>query len=164
MRFTRVKLPNGNTIIDTGLPQRNIKPAGLNHLIHMSETLFTAVSIVANQTNGVIVQMSDDLVNAIYDMSMRDEALEHIHQALDEALGEDGGASLDSDERMRTESRIWSANAQRVVAEHMDTAFGVTHRLAIGTFGTADTGAMGDGEEPPADAELGEEWKSVDTA
>lgn len=170
MRFKRVTLPDGNVIIDTGLPQRNIKPVGLNDLLQMKQTLYTAVADKdgRNFENRTIYNLSKGLVASIYDMSKRDAVREDIYAEIAEALGEDGGASMDAPGRNRIEGEIWLERAIEGLTEHIDSAFGITHRLAIGTFGTAS-----DEEElPEADAVEGSmdvdagmegEWKDVDT-
>jgi len=164
VRFTKVRLPDGNVIIDTGLPQKGIKPVGLNLLVDLIRTLFAAMAVEGNMENGIVRSMSKGLVNMIFDMSKRDEALENINRLINEELGDDGGASLDFTERTRIESDIWMEIALREMAEHMDGAFGISHRLAIGTFGTASTEAdeEGDENELPAEAGVGEEWRDVD--
>lgn len=164
MRFTKVKLPDGNVIIDTGLPQKGIKPVGLNLLTDAMRMLLAAVAVPGNMENGVVRSLSKCLINMIFDMSKRDEALENVHRIIEEELGEDGGASLDFDERTRIESDIWMEIAVREVTEHMDGAFGISHRLAIGTFGTAPAEcAMGKEEEPPEDV-MGGEWREMELA
>ena len=167
MRFTKVKLPDGNIIIDTGLPQKSIKPVGLNLLVDLIRMLFTAMAHEPNLHNGVVLAMSEGLVDTIFDISKRDEALDSIAQLMKEELGKDGGASLDEKERMRIETRIWKRVALQATSEHMDGAFGISHRLAIGTFGTVpplDESPLDEspsGELPP-DGGIGEEWKEVD--
>jgi hypothetical protein len=160
MRFKKVKLPDGNVIVDTGLPQRGIKPVGLNMLVSTHLALISAVAVAQNMENGVVLSLSKALVNSIFDMSKRDEALENIHRLIDEEIGED--SSLSFSERTRKESDIWMEIGIRETVEHMDSAFGISHRLAIGTFGTGVTGAMDEVEEPLPDAGIGEEWKDME--
>jgi hypothetical protein len=147
MRFKKIELPDGNVIIDTGLPQRNIKPK--------------------NFENGTVRNLSKGLVSMIFDMSKRDAVRAGIYVEIEETMGADGGASLDHAERSRTESEIWFERALEGVAEHIDSAFGITHRLAIGTFGTAsDEGELPGGDEVEGsldtDAGMEGEWKDVD--
>lgn len=169
MRFKRVTLPDGNVIIDTGLPQRNIKPAGLNDLMQMKQTLYTAAATSENFENRTILNLSKGLVANIYDMSKRDAVREGIYAEIEDAFGDDGGASLDQAARTRIESEIWFERAIEGTTEHVDSAFGITHRLAIGTFGTASDA---DDELPDADEVEGSldtdagmegEWKDADT-
>ena len=159
MRFTKVKLPNGNVIIDTGLPQRAIKPAGLEMHTHMLKQLFNAVEDDEKVKNGAVKRMSKFLVNTIFDMAKRDEALENIDRMIKDALGEDEGASLSFPERMRIESDIWMEIAVREMSEYLDQVFGVTHRLAIGTFGTAPETSHIEEPEPQPVTDIHEEWK-----
>lgn len=159
MRFKKVKLPDGNVIVDTGLPQRGIKPVGLNMQVTILIALVSAAAVAQNMENGVVLSLSKALVNSIFDMSKRDEALENIHRLIEEEVGDAGSMSFG--ERTRKESDIWMEIGIREMTEHMDGAFGISHRLAIGTFGTGDTGAADEVEEPQPDAGIGEEWKDV---
>lgn len=160
MRFKKVTLPDGNVIVDTGLPQRGIKPVGLNMQVSILIALVSAAAVAQNMENGVVLSLSKALVNSIFDMSKRDEALENIHRLIEEEVGE--GGSISFSERTRKESDIWMEIGIREMTEHMDGAFGISHRLAIGTFGTGETGAADEADEPPPDAGIGEEWKDVE--
>lgn len=161
MRFKKVTLPDGNVIVDTGLPQRGIKPVGLNMQVSILVAVVSAAAVgPQNMENGVVLSLSKALVNAIFDMSKRDEALENIHRLIDEEVG--AGGSMSFTERTRRESDIWMEIGIREMTEHMDGAFGISHRLAIGTFGTGETGAVDEAEEPQPDAGIGEEWKDVE--
>lgn len=159
MRFKKVKLPNGNTIIDTGLPQRAMKPAGLEMHTHMLKQLFNSIGDNQKMRDGSIKRTCNFLINTIFDMAKRDEAIENIHMRVADVLGDDGGASLNFGERMMIESEVWLDIAVKVFVEYLDQVFAVTHRLAIGTFGNAsDTPYMEEPELEPA-ADINEEWK-----
>lgn len=160
MRFKKVPLSDGNVIVDTGLPQRGIKPVGLNMQVSILIALVSAASVAQNMENGVVLSLSKALVNSIFDMSKRDEALDNIHRFIDEEVGEDHSMSFS--EYTRKVSDIWMEIGIREMTEHMDGAFGISHRLAIGTFGTGVTGAGDEVEEPLPDAGIGEEWKDVE--
>ena len=160
MRYKKVELPDGNVIVDTGLPQRGIKPVGLNMLVSAYLALISAAAVAQNMENGVVRTLSKALVNSIFDMSKRDEALDNIHRMIEEEVGD--GSSMSFSERTRTESDIWMEIGIREMTEHMDGAFGISHRLAIGTFGTGATGVVDEVEEPLPDAGVGEEWKDVE--
>ena len=163
MRFEKVKLPDGNVIIDTRLPQRGLKPAGLEMHTHMLKTLFSALEKPENMENGVVKMMSVFIANTILDMAKRDETLENIERIIKEEMGEDGGALLNFNERMRIESGIWMEIATREMIEYLDQAFGISHRLAIGTFGGAPETDSEYPEEPELaeGTEIHEEWKEA---
>lgn len=161
MRFKKVKLPDGNVIVDTGLPQRGIKPIGLNMLVSAYLAVISSLALEVNMENGVVLSQSKALVNSIFDMAKRDEALENIHRIIDEEVCDGGSMSLK--ERTRKESDIWMEIGIREMIEHMDGAFGISHRLAIGTFGTGMPDLVEDAdEEASPDAAVGEEWKDVE--
>jgi len=164
MRFKKVKLPDGNIIVDTGLPQRGIKPAGLEMHTHMLKTLYAAVKEDPhNMENGVVRGLCKILVNTILDMAKRDEALENIHRLIEEEL-DGNGASLSFGERTRVESDIWMEIGVREMTEYLDQAFGVSHRLAIGTFGNAPEDKLVEPKppEPKPDLEMHEEWMETE--
>ena len=161
MRFKKVSLPDGNVIVDTGLPQRGIKPVGLNMQVSILLAVVSSAAVgPQNMENGVVLSLSKALVNSIFDMSKRDEALENIHRLIDAEIGD--GSSLSFSERTRLESDIWMEIGVREMTEHMDGSFGISHRLAIGTFGTGVSEVVAEDEEPPSDAGIGEEWKDVE--
>lgn len=160
MRFKKVKLPDGNVIVDTGLPQRGIKPVGLNMLVSAYLALISSLAVAQNMENGVVLSLSKALVNSIFDMAKRDEALENIHHLIEVEVGD--GDSMSFSERTRTVSDIWMEIGIREMAEHMDASFGISHRLAIGTFGTGLTAEVEEEEEPHGDAGIEEEWKDVE--
>lgn len=158
MRFKKVSLPDGNVIVDTGLPQRGIKPVGLNMQVTILVALVSAAAVAQNMENGVVLSLSKALVNAIFDMSKRDEALENIHRLIDAEVGD--GSSMSFSERTRKESDIWMEIGIREMVEHMDGSFGISHRLAIGTFGTGLPAPVVE-EEPVPDVGIGEVWRDV---
>ena len=162
MRFQKVKLPNGNIIVDTGLPQRGLKPAGLELHTHMIKRLFEAAEDDEKMRNGVVRRLARMLVNTILDMAKRDEALREIVRHIDEELPE--AAAMSFGERAEAEGEIWLDIGVREMTEYLDQAFGISHRLAIGTFGTAaddDEGVHLEEAEPEEDTEMHEEWKET---
>lgn len=156
MRFKKIPIDgdSGRYIIDTGLPQKSIKPIGLNLLADIIRGIFTAMADVQNLRNGVVLAMCEGLVNVLFDMSKRDEVLELVATAKTEELGEDGGASLDHAERTAIITSIWIRYALRGATEHMDEAFAISHRTSIGTFGGTDEPDDAD------DADMHEEWRT----
>jgi hypothetical protein len=60
---------------------------------------------------------------------------------------------------MRIESDIWMEIAVREMTEYLDQVFGVTHRLAIGTFGTAPEMSYPEETELQPATDIHEEWK-----
>lgn len=156
MRFTKVFLPDGNTIIDTGLPQRAIKPAGLELHTHMIKQLYNAAEDNIKVENGAVRRMCKFLVNTILDMSKRDEARENIDRLIEEALGDDNGASLNFADRTRIETEIWLDIGVQEMMEYLDQVFAVSHRVGIGTFGIAP---QLEKPQPSTDTDIHEEWK-----
>lgn len=159
MRFKKVKLPDGNVIIDTGLPQRGLKPAGLDLHTHMLKQLFDVATHDENMENGTVKRLSKFLINTILDMSKRDEALENIDRYLAKEI-DDAEHPLSFSERQKAESEIWLDLAVKEFVEGLDAYFGVSHRLAIGTFGTAaPPSEYMEEPQPDFEANLEEEWK-----
>ncbi len=153
MRFKQVKVGD-NTIVDTGLPQRGIKPAGLELHTHMIKRLFEIAEDPENMRNGVVRRLSRALINTIMDMAKRDEALENIDRLIDE---ESEGTRMSAED----EGEVWFDIAIREVTEYLDQAFAISHRLAVGRF-SGDSGTEGEYPEEPEleeGTELHEEWQ-----
>lgn len=161
MKMKQVKLPNGNYIVDTGLPQRGVKPAGMELHTHMLKRLFEAAEDDEKMRNGVVRRLSQMLVNTILDMAKRDEALENIVRLIDKELGKDA-AAMSFGERASAEGEIWLDIGVREFMEYMDQYFAISHRLAIGSFGTAPESGITEEPEPEEDAEMHEVWKEID--
>ena len=156
MRFKQVKVGD-NTIVDTGLPQRGIKPAGLELHTHMIKRLFEIAEHPENMGNGSVRRLSRALINSIMDMAKRDEALDNIYRLIDEELP----GEMSFTERARDEGEIWFDIAIREMTEYLDQAFAISHRLAVGRF-SGDSGTEGEYPEEPEleeGTELHEEWQ-----
>ena len=158
MRFNKVKVGD-NTIVDTGLPQRGIKPAGLELHTYMIKRLFEAAEDDEKMRNGVVRRLAQMLVNTILDMAARDAALENIHRLIDEELPD--AAAMSFGERATAEGEIWLDIAVREMTEYLDQAFAISHRLAVGTFGGAveEAGTYPEERELEEGTEMHEEWR-----
>ena len=155
MRFKQVKVGD-NTIVDTGLPQRGIKPAGLELHTHMMKRLFEIAEHPENMGNGSVRRLSRALINSIMDMAKRDEALDNIYRLIDEELP----GEMSFTERARDEGEIWFDIAIREMTEYLDQAFAISHRLAVGRFSGNLRTETEHPEEPELDegTELHEVW------
>ena len=161
MRFKKVNLPDGNVIVDTGLPQRGLKPAGLELHTYMLKRLFEAAEDDEKMRNGVVRRLSRMLVNTIMDMGKRDEALENIVRLIDEELGEAAGA-MSFGERATEEGEIWLDIGVREMMEYLDQSFAISHKLGVGTFGGAAEECEYPQEVELAEGtEMHEEWKEA---
>ena len=160
MRFRKVEV-DGNIIVDTGLPQRGLKPAGLELHTYMIKRLFEAAEDDEKMRNGVVRRLARMLVNTILDMAKRDEALENIDRLIDEELPE--AAAMNFGERASAEGEIWLDIGVREMVEYLDQAFAISHKLGVGTFGGAVEETCTYPEEPELDegTEMHEEWKGV---
>ncbi|OEU74560.1 MAG: hypothetical protein BA864_14400 [Desulfuromonadales bacterium C00003093] len=128
----------------------------------MIKRLFEAAEDDEKMRNGVVRRLARMLVNTILDMAKRDEALREIVRYIDEELPE--AAAMSFHERAEAEGEIWLDIGVRLMTEYLDQAFGISHRLAIGTFGTAaddDGGEHLEEPEPEEDTEMHEEWKEA---
>ncbi len=155
MRFKQVQVDD-NTIVDTGLPQRGIKPAGLDLHTHMIKRLFEIAESPENMKNGSVSRLSRALINTIMDMAKRDEALDNVDRLINEELGDT--SSWDSGALSEGEGEIWFDIAIREMAEYLDQAFAISHRLAVGRF-SADEGEYPEEPEIEEGTELNEEWQ-----
>ena len=160
MRLKKVTLKNGNVIIDTGLPQRGLKPAALNMHTDMLNKLYDIASHDEKLADGTVSRLSRMLVNTIFDMARRDEALQAIAKCINEEVVDPG---LNREERNRAEGDVWLDLGVREFIEALDAYMGVSHRLAIGTFGSAGGECLPEpkpelGPETCGDA-LEDEWR-----
>lgn len=120
-------LPDGKRIIDTGLPQRQIKPIWLELHKEMNQKLMDAIRTCA-PSDGTVVRMIQFSISLILDQDIRKDINERAKQLIQEKTS---NTELSHSEKMQIIEGIYiELNAD--VTDYIDTAFGVSHRIAIG--------------------------------
>jgi|LGOV01.1.fsa_nt_gb hypothetical protein len=158
----KIKMRDGSVLVDTGLPQRSIKPLYLEMHMEQLKTYFHTLTDPANFANGVIKMMGLFFTNTILDTGTRERTIGEIEAEIKKRIGDDN--DLDFPARMRIESEITMEISVRNMTDYLDQAFGVSHRLAIGITGDAPDDDMLD-YTPPAEVTTEYEdgrWVDVD--
>ncbi len=124
-------LPDGKRIIDTGLPQRQIKQLWLE--LHKETYIKILDTIAISQPKDKqVVRMIKFAVSSILDEDAREEAKAKVNKLIEtrlKHLEENGGRSTALDAEAIEEAYI---EIMENVTDYVDTAFGVSHRLGIG--------------------------------
>jgi len=164
MRIKKVRLPDGNVIADTGLPQRALKPQYLERHLGQMQALTDVLKDPASMKNGVVYNLVLVMFYSMLDIGRREFALDELDLRVDariKELGADG--SLDYATRIEAKSEIALA-CLPMFTDYLDTAYAVSHRIAIGLTGSAPDDDQMDYEIPTfADDEVMEgKWVETD--
>lgn len=136
MRFKKIRLPDGNVIADTGLPQMQTKPIYLELHVRQRATLIEALRTEGCMENGMVYYICLDMIYSMLDMGRRAAALEELDKLTAERLKEAGEDSLDYGARMLIKSET-AHEITQLFTDYMDLTFGVSHHIAIGLSGSA---------------------------
>jgi hypothetical protein len=123
----------GEKIIDTGLPQRAIKPIWLELHKEMRLRVAEAVKETSPEARKVVRLIRVD-ISAVLDEDLRKELKANIAEALEaeiKAAKENNGGTLSDSEIAKIEEDVY-LDYYDSVTDYVDKAFGVSHRLAIG--------------------------------
>lgn len=123
----------GQKIIDTGLPQRSIKPIWLE--LHKEMRLRVAEAVKETKPDDrKVVRLIKVDISAILDEDLRKELKEKISTALAQEIEEaknNNGGTLTDREKAEIEEEVY-LDYYDSLTDYVDKAFGVSHRLAIG--------------------------------
>jgi len=150
MKFKKIRLPDGNVIADTGLPQMQTKPIYLELHVRQRATLIEALRIEGSMESGLIYNICMDMFYSMLDMGRREAALEELDKLTEERLKEAGEESLDYGARMLIKSET-AHEVTQLFTDYMDLTFGVSHHIAIGLSGSAPDDDKLDYETPKFD-------------
>lgn len=126
-------LPDGKRIIDTGLPQRHIKQLWLELHKEMYMKILDTISI-SQPIDKRTVRMIRFCIASILDEDARAATKEKVKKQIAERLKfaeKNGGRSSMIDAEITEEVYI---EIMEDVTDYVDSAFGVSHRLAIGVI------------------------------
>ena len=136
MRFKKIRLNDGSTIADTGLPQMQTKPIYLELHVRQRATLIEALRTEGCMENGMVYHICLDMLYSMLDMGRRQAALEELTKLTEERIKDAGEDSLDYGSMMRIKSETAHETTQ-LFTDYMDLTFGVSHHIAIGLSGSA---------------------------
>lgn len=121
-----VTLGNGKRVIDTGLPQRQIKPIWIEMHKELNLKIMEAI-LNSNPTSGRVRKAIGFSISQILDDEVRDRIKTKIEQDLKEKVKPE----MDKDEKADATENVY-IEAVEGISDYLDTAFGISHRIAIG--------------------------------
>ena len=136
MRFKRIRLNDGSTIADTGLPQMQTKPIYLELHVRQRASLIDALKEEGSMENGTVFYICLDMLYSMLDMGRRAAALEELDTMTADRIEAAGTDSLDYGAMMRLKSEV-AHECTQLFTDYMDLTFGVSHHIAIGLSGSA---------------------------
>lgn len=163
MRIKKVRLPDGNVIADTGLPQRAIKPQYLERHLGQMQALTEALKDPLSMKNGVVYNMVRVMFFSMLDIGRREFALNTLQEQVDAKIEElelDG--ALDYASRIEAKSEI-ALECLIYFTDYLDTTYAVSHRVAIGLTGSAPNDDDMDYEIPTFEDDEVMEGKWIET-
>lgn len=150
MRFKKIRLNDGSTIADTGLPQMQTKPIYLELHVRQRATLIEALRTEGCMENGMVYHICLDMLYSMLDMGRRAAALDELEKMTQERIKDAGEDSLDYGSMMRIKSET-AHEATQLFTDYMDLTFGVSHHIAIGLSGSAPDDDKMEYETPTSD-------------
>lgn len=136
MRSKKVRLSDGRTIADTGLPQMQTKPIYLELHVRQRATLVEALRTEGCMENGMVYYICLEMLYSMLDMGRRQAALEDLDKLTKERIEAAGSDTLDYGSRMAIKSET-AHEITQLFTDYMDMTFGVSHHIAIGLSGSA---------------------------
>ncbi len=137
MRIKKVRLPDGNVIADTGLPQSAIKPQYLELHREQLREITTALSDPVNMNNGVVYNMIRFMFSTMLDIGRREYVLATLQEDVDAKIDElEQDGAIDYVTRIEAMSEI-ALDCVPHFTDYLDTTYAVSHRVAIGLTGSA---------------------------
>ena len=118
---------DGKQIIDTGLPQKHIKPIWLEMHRDMNLKIMDAIVNKENLTSGVTKRMIQFSISMVLDEDVRKLIVEKRDKLIKERITSD----LSNVDKARIEEEIYF-ELMADVTDYVDKAFGVSHRIAVG--------------------------------
>lgn len=161
MRFTKLRLPDGSVIADTGLPQMQTKPIYLELHVRQRATLIEALRTEGCMENGVVYNICLDMFYSMLDMGRRAAAIKELDKLTADRIADAGEDSLDYGSRMVIKSET-AHEITQLFTDYMDMTFGVSHHIAIGLSGSAPDDDKLEYETPTFDTDEVMDGKWVD--